>query len=104
MLGFVAGATEWFDCDIDKKPSDSNYGLSGLARSWRISGGLVGITMNNADSGSNGQPTHPFAGRMSYPVINARHTIDGRLIVRYLAAGDGNKYHTWGSKYSTMLK
>ena len=64
----------------------------------------MGITMNNADSGSNGQPTHPFAGRMSYPVINARHTIDGKLIVRYSAARDGNKCHTWDSKYWTILK
>ena len=79
--GYVSGPTEFFDCDVDVKPDNPNYVLSSLARSWRIwRHGHVGIAMHNADSGPNNEPTHPFAGRMSYPTINGKHTITGRQL------------------------
>ena len=79
--GYVSGPTEFFDCDVDVKPDNPNYVLSSLARSWRIwRHGHVGIAMHNADLGPNNEPTHPFAGRMSYPTINGKHTITGKQL------------------------
>lgn len=81
MLGYVSGPTEWYDCVTDVMPETPSYAISkGLAQSWTIDkGGLVGLSLFNADSGPNGLPTHPFRGRMSYPTINGEQTITGNL-------------------------
>ncbi|XP_067950541.1 fibrocystin-L-like [Watersipora subatra] len=79
-VGYVSGATEFFDCSTDVKPTGTNWELSSLARSWRIDGGLVGFSFPNADSGPNGLPTHPFKGRMSYPAIDGVQHMSGITI------------------------